>query len=234
MKKGIHVDWNRILHVRSYWRSSSIVRMKGLQGNWSKESCSDWFRTRNSKSPTVFSSHQAGQGKMMMMMTVSLKYIAILEWKGNSKGLGGGGGKGGCRSQTFSLRIPPPGLQEMEGCRSQVCSQNTSRKWSFQERRESLREIPPEGGWGDWIISGTTQSVKSFLVSLILMCLFFLPTAQYQMEMMRRLRAMNIDHHHVGWYQSTYLGSYMNKTLLESQFDYQNTIEESVVLIYGM
>ena len=54
------------------------------------------------------------------------------------------------------------------------------------------------------------------------------------MEMMRRLRAMNIDHHHVGWYQSTYLGSYMNKTLLESQFDYQNTIEESVVLIYGM
>ena len=55
----------------------------------------------------------------------------------------------------------------------------------------------------------------------------------YQMEMMRRLRAVNIDHLHVGWYQSTYLGSYINKTLLDSQHSYQKSIEESVVLIYG-
>ncbi|KAL9980869.1 hypothetical protein ACROYT_G009508 [Oculina patagonica] len=54
----------------------------------------------------------------------------------------------------------------------------------------------------------------------------------YQMEMMRRLRAVNVDHLHVGWYQSTYLGSFVNKTLLDSQFSYQSSIEESVVLIY--
>ena len=51
---------------------------------------------------------------------------------------------------------------------------------------------------------------------------------------MRRLRAVNVDHLHVGWYQSTYLGSFVNRTLLDSQFSYQSSIEESVVLIYGM
>lgn len=54
----------------------------------------------------------------------------------------------------------------------------------------------------------------------------------YQMEMMRRLRAVNVDHLHVGWYQSTYLGSFINRNLLDSQFSYQSSIEESVVLIY--
>lgn len=54
----------------------------------------------------------------------------------------------------------------------------------------------------------------------------------YQMEMMRRLRAVNVDHLQVGWYQSTYLGSFVNRTLLDSQFSYQSSIEESVVLIY--
>lgn len=52
------------------------------------------------------------------------------------------------------------------------------------------------------------------------------------MEMMRRLRAVNVDHLHVGWYQSTYLGSFINRNLLDSQFSYQSSIEESVVLIY--
>ncbi|XP_041358977.1 eukaryotic translation initiation factor 3 subunit H-B-like [Gigantopelta aegis] len=55
---------------------------------------------------------------------------------------------------------------------------------------------------------------------------------QYQMEMMRNLRHMNIDHLHVGWYQSTYFGSFINRPLLDSQFNYQHSIEESVVLIY--
>ncbi|KAK3092057.1 hypothetical protein FSP39_024795 [Pinctada imbricata] len=55
---------------------------------------------------------------------------------------------------------------------------------------------------------------------------------QYQMEMMRNLRHVNIDHLHVGWYQSTYFGSFINRALLDSQFNYQHSIEESVVLIY--
>ncbi|XP_010187439.1 PREDICTED: eukaryotic translation initiation factor 3 subunit H [Mesitornis unicolor] len=55
---------------------------------------------------------------------------------------------------------------------------------------------------------------------------------QYQMEMMRSLRHVNIDHLHVGWYQSTYYGSFVTRALLDSQFSYQHAIEESVVLIY--
>ncbi|EPY79675.1 eukaryotic translation initiation factor 3, subunit 3 gamma, isoform 6-like protein [Camelus ferus] len=52
------------------------------------------------------------------------------------------------------------------------------------------------------------------------------------MEMMRSLRHVNIDHLHVGWYQSTYYGSFVTRALLDSQFSYQHAIEESVVLIY--
>lgn len=58
-------------------------------------------------------------------------------------------------------------------------------------------------------------------------------SVQYQMEMMRHLRRVNIDHLHVGWYQSTYFGGFINRALLDSQFNYQHSIEESVVLIYG-
>lgn len=50
---------------------------------------------------------------------------------------------------------------------------------------------------------------------------------------MRSLRHVNIDHLHVGWYQSTYYGSFVSRALLDSQFSYQHAIEESVVLIYG-
>jgi len=54
----------------------------------------------------------------------------------------------------------------------------------------------------------------------------------YQMDMMKKLRHVNVDHLHVGWYQSTYFGMYLNKALLDSQFNYQHSIEESIVLIY--
>lgn len=71
-----------------------------------------------------------------------------------------------------------------------------------------------------------------FLLCLSFHILFFSPV-QYQMEMMRSLRHVNIDHLHVGWYQSTYYGSFVSRALLDSQFSYQHAIEESVVLIYG-
>merc|ERR1712180_86718 len=38
----------------------------------------------------------------------------------------------------------------------------------------------------------------------------------YQIEMMRKLRDVNVDHFHVGWYQSTFLGSFLNKNFAES------------------
>lgn len=51
--------------------------------------------------------------------------------------------------------------------------------------------------------------------------------------MMRRLRRVNVDHYHVGWYQSADVGNFLSLPLLESQFHYQTSIEESVVVIYG-
>lgn len=55
---------------------------------------------------------------------------------------------------------------------------------------------------------------------------------EYQHDVLRKLRCVNIDHFHVGWYQSADVGNFLNVSLLESQYHYQTVIEESVVLIY--
>lgn len=55
---------------------------------------------------------------------------------------------------------------------------------------------------------------------------------EYQISMMRRLRKVNVDHFHVGWYQSAEVGNFLSLPLLESQYHYQTSIEESVVVIY--
>lgn len=55
---------------------------------------------------------------------------------------------------------------------------------------------------------------------------------EYQLAMMRRLRRVNVDHFHVGWYQSADVGNFLGLPLLESQYHYQTSIEESVVVIY--
>lgn len=50
---------------------------------------------------------------------------------------------------------------------------------------------------------------------------------------MRHLRNVNVDHLHVGWYQSSPYGSSNSKLeTVDSQYTYQNTIEESVVLLF--
>ncbi|OXU22563.1 eukaryotic translation initiation factor 3 subunit H [Nasonia vitripennis] len=54
----------------------------------------------------------------------------------------------------------------------------------------------------------------------------------YQLNMMRRLRIVNIDHLHVGWYQSANVGNVLSFPMYESQIGYQESIEESVVIIY--
>jgi translation initiation factor 3 subunit H len=56
--------------------------------------------------------------------------------------------------------------------------------------------------------------------------------AEYQIEMMRCLREVNVDNNTVGWYSSTYMGSFLNESTLETQYNYQHTISKSVVLIY--
>ena len=41
-----------------------------------------------------------------------------------------------------------------------------------------------------------------------------------------------MDHQHVGWYQSSQFGNFLSSQLLESQFSYQTSIEESVCLVF--
>jgi len=56
---------------------------------------------------------------------------------------------------------------------------------------------------------------------------------EYQLEMMKMLREVNVDNNCVGWYQSMYLGSYSTASLLENQFSYQTDLSpNAVVLLY--
>ena len=53
------------------------------------------------------------------------------------------------------------------------------------------------------------------------------------MDTMRLLRKVNVDHLQVGWYQSTQQGQFLTPAFLDSQYTYQTTIEDSIVLVYG-
>jgi len=56
--------------------------------------------------------------------------------------------------------------------------------------------------------------------------------ASYQLEMMRCLREVNVDNNTVGWYQSTYLGSYQTVELIETFLSYQENIKRCVCIVY--
>jgi translation initiation factor 3 subunit H len=56
--------------------------------------------------------------------------------------------------------------------------------------------------------------------------------ADYQLSMLRSLRALHYDANTIGWYQSSYLGSYWNQTLIESQYNYQKSLPHAVVLVF--
>jgi translation initiation factor 3 subunit H len=55
---------------------------------------------------------------------------------------------------------------------------------------------------------------------------------QYQMDMLRRLREVNVDSNTVGWYQTTHLGQFFSDTVIETQYFYQMQIPRSVLLVY--
>ncbi|KAJ1447551.1 hypothetical protein M885DRAFT_542395 [Pelagophyceae sp. CCMP2097] len=56
---------------------------------------------------------------------------------------------------------------------------------------------------------------------------------EYQMEMMKMLREVNVDNNCVGWYKSIYAGSYCHPSVVESQFNYQENLSDNcVVLLY--
>ncbi|EEF32586.1 eukaryotic translation initiation factor 3 subunit, putative [Ricinus communis] len=56
--------------------------------------------------------------------------------------------------------------------------------------------------------------------------------ANYQLEMMRCLREVNVDNNTVGWYQSTLLGSFQTVELIETFMNYQENISRCVCIIY--
>ena len=51
--------------------------------------------------------------------------------------------------------------------------------------------------------------------------------------MLKCLREVNSDSNSVGWYQSTYLGSYLGQAMIETQFQYQVNSPKSIVVVYG-
>uniref|UniRef100_A0A7S3PVY4 Eukaryotic translation initiation factor 3 subunit H n=1 Tax=Chaetoceros debilis TaxID=122233 RepID=A0A7S3PVY4_9STRA len=56
---------------------------------------------------------------------------------------------------------------------------------------------------------------------------------EYQLEMMKMLREVNVDNNCVGWYQSMYLGSYSTTSLLQNQLSYQTDLSpNAVALLY--
>jgi len=55
--------------------------------------------------------------------------------------------------------------------------------------------------------------------------------AEYQIEMMRCLREVNVDNNTVGWYSSTYIGSFINEGSIETQYNYQEKINRKCVMI---
>jgi translation initiation factor 3 subunit H len=54
---------------------------------------------------------------------------------------------------------------------------------------------------------------------------------EFQIEMMKMLREVNVDNNCVGWYQSMYLGTHSTSTVLENQLSYQTDLSPNAVVI---
>ena len=54
----------------------------------------------------------------------------------------------------------------------------------------------------------------------------------YPLEMLKMLREVNVDNNCIGWYQSTYLGSFCHSNLVENQIQWQVDSGNSVVVLY--
>ncbi|KAJ8325009.1 hypothetical protein O5D80_006522 [Batrachochytrium dendrobatidis] len=54
----------------------------------------------------------------------------------------------------------------------------------------------------------------------------------YQTQMLCCLRALNFDANSVGWYQSTYMGTYWNQAIIDAQYNYQKNSPHAVMIIY--
>jgi hypothetical protein len=53
----------------------------------------------------------------------------------------------------------------------------------------------------------------------------------YQNEMIRNLREVNVDANNVGWYTSANMGNFVNLNLIENQYHYQKEMNERTIAI---
>jgi len=56
--------------------------------------------------------------------------------------------------------------------------------------------------------------------------------AEYQLDMLRCLREINVDSNIVGWYQSTYFGTFYNEELITTFLSYAESIKRCVCIAY--
>jgi translation initiation factor 3 subunit H len=50
--------------------------------------------------------------------------------------------------------------------------------------------------------------------------------SQYQLDMMRCLREVNVDNNTVGWYQSSQLGMYQTQEMIDTFISYHDSIKK--------
>lgn len=55
--------------------------------------------------------------------------------------------------------------------------------------------------------------------------------AAYQVEMIKKLREVNVDANNVGWYTSANLGNFVNANMIENQYHYQKELNERTVAL---
>ena len=57
-------------------------------------------------------------------------------------------------------------------------------------------------------------------------------TENYQNQMMQMLRKINVDYNTVGWFFSSFMGTFFTADFLEAQYSYQLNIPSSVCVVY--
>uniref|UniRef100_A0A7S3LS17 Eukaryotic translation initiation factor 3 subunit H n=1 Tax=Aplanochytrium stocchinoi TaxID=215587 RepID=A0A7S3LS17_9STRA len=165
--------------------------------------------------------------------------------------------KGGYQQQQHGAQVRD-GAKEGKGQQGQQRGSYTSRAYKQREQkgRQKLAAVKVDGLVVLKIIKHCSDSLPEFCAGSLLgldvdkklevtNCFPF-PDAdddegdgtEYQLEMMKLLRDVNVDNNCVGWYRSTNMGSFCTSDLVEQQFNYQETLDQgeqfskSVALIY--
>jgi len=55
---------------------------------------------------------------------------------------------------------------------------------------------------------------------------------EYSLDMLRCFKEANLDNNPVGWYQATYMGTFLTESFVRDQYSYQSHNKNSVVIVY--